>query len=104
MDGQSRLFRDEFEADSPNPASTPRIVTHESLRAQFARVLVATGIRPKVSNKERKELMQVHAMRKFCNTIMIDAGVNSIVKELLLGHSVRLDDAYYRPSEKRPVP
>jgi len=100
LNGESPLFRDEFDITDPLSASSPQRVTHESIRAQFARVLVSTGIRRKVSTKERKELMLVHSMRKYANTAMIGAGVNSIFKELLLGHSIRLDDAYFRPTER----
>jgi hypothetical protein len=43
----------------------------------------------------KNELQPDHACRKYFNTVCINAGVNHTLKEVLLGHSVKLDDVYY---------
>jgi integrase/recombinase XerD len=42
-----------------------------------------------------------HALRKYFNTCLVNADVNVTIKEMLMGHSVGLDDAYFRPTEQQ---
>ena len=96
----SPLIRDNFDADDPRGAISPKRVTHEALRSNFSRHLVKAGLRSKADTRARKEVMILHSMRKYCNTQFIKAGLNSIIKEMLIGHSVKLDDAYFRPTDE----
>jgi integrase len=41
------------------------------------------------------ELQPDHACRKYFNTVCINAGMNHTLKEIAMGHSVKLDDTYY---------
>ena len=40
-----------------------------------------------------------HGFRKFANTQMVQADLKGAPKEMLLGHSIGLDDKYYRPTQ-----
>lgn len=97
---ESPLIRDDFDAEDVNGANCPKRVTHAALRSNFSRLLVKTGLRTKANTRARKDVMILHSMRKYCNTHLVKAGLNSIIKEMLIGHSVKLDDAYFRPTEE----
>jgi hypothetical protein len=46
----------------------------------------------------KKDTPRGHAFRIFFNTTMIKANVNAEVREMLMGHTIGLNDAYYKPS------
>jgi hypothetical protein len=45
-----------------------------------------------------KQVHMWHGYRKFANNQMVKSEMNITTKEMLLGHSVGLDDRYYRPT------
>lgn len=49
----------------------------------------------------RHEVQRNHGFRKFANTQMVQAKVDAAAKEMLLGHSIGLDDKYYRPTPEQ---
>jgi hypothetical protein len=75
------------------------------------KILVETGLRTIVPiiatesdtawKKQRKEIAQNHGFRKFCHTTMANARINIEIREMLLGHSIGLSDAYYRPTSEQ---
>ena len=48
-----------------------------------------------VAGKVRKDVPLMHGFRKFFNTALMNADVHPSFKELLMGHSIKLDDVYY---------
>jgi hypothetical protein len=96
----SPLIRDAF--DSLN-AGQPRPITTAALDMLFTRLTRSVGIRPKSKEGKRQarhEMMLFHAMRKYVNHCFVNAGVEVIKKELLLGHSAPgLEGSYLRPTE-----
>ena len=69
-------------------------------------LLQKTGIRQvhhKTENSryKRHEKAVFNAFRKYFDTCLANCEVNGIIKELLMGHSVGLDDSYFRPNEKQ---
>jgi hypothetical protein len=76
-----------------------------TLQTTFDRVLVKSGLRTIEHETEmvknrcrvRKEVSRFNGFRKFFNTNLIKNKVNPAVKEMLMGHSIDLDDNYYRP-------
>ena len=52
-------------------------------------------------NYQRHSKASFHAFRKYFNTCLANCDVNVTIKEMLMGHSVGLDDAYYKPNEKK---
>ena len=69
-------------------------------------LLHKTGLRPitymtENSKYKRHPKATFHAFRKYFNTCLVNADVNVTIKEVLIGHSVGLDDSYFRPTEKQ---
>ena len=50
---------------------------------------------------QRHKKSQFHAFRKYFNTCLANCDVNVTIKEILMGHSVGLDDSYFRPTEQK---
>ena len=75
----------------------------------FENALLKTGIRKREHETEtmknrgtvRKEVSRFNGFRKFFNTNLVRAKVNPAMKEMLMGHSIQLDDNYYyyRPGQ-----
>lgn len=98
----SYLIRDEFDINNVEVVKHPSKTTTGSIRSQFLRFTFKSGVREKRNGDtfthKRREVMLLHATRKYCNTQLLKAGCNVVIKEMLIGHSVNLDDAYYRPT------
>ena len=52
-------------------------------------------------SKMRKDIPLIHGFRKFFNTALMNADVNIRFKELLMGHTIKLDDVYYDKNNKK---
>ena len=63
-------------------------------------LLYRTGLRT-INNEtnQRTELMQCHGFRKFFNTTCINAGMNPLYSEYLMGHKSGLTKSYFKPSD-----
>jgi uncharacterized coiled-coil DUF342 family protein len=48
---------------------------------------------------KRTELMQTHGFRKFFKTTCINAGMNPLYSEYLMGHRSGLTKSYFKPSD-----
>ena len=55
------------------------------------------------NNYKRHSKASFYAFRKYFNTCLANCDVNVTIKEMLMGHSVGLDDAYYKPNEKQLI-
>jgi integrase len=103
---ESYLVRNDFNSLSPKRARIPKRVTATSLGCLFEGILEQTGlheINHKTENYKykRHKKARYHAFRKYFNTCLANCDVNVTIKERLMGHSVGLDDSYYRPTEKQ---
>ena len=52
-------------------------------------------------SKMRKDIPLIHGFRKFFNTALMNADVNLSFKELLMGHTIKLDDVYYDKNNEK---
>jgi hypothetical protein len=80
----------------------PQPINYSSLVVQFRKLLINSGLR--VSGAEqfkRHEKAILNAFRKFFATTLANCDVNQLIKELLMGHSVGLDNSYYRGDERK---
>ncbi len=99
---ESYLFRNEFDYFGIYGVRHPHSLTGNGLSGLIRNLLIVCGLRDDNENKfQRHEKAMFHAFRKFFDTTLINADVNQIVKELLMGHSVGLDNSYYRPNEEK---
>jgi integrase len=81
---------------------TLNIVMNKLLfECELRKVNHPTEFSEKNNNYQRHSKAIFHAFRKYFNTCLVNCDVNVTIKEMLMGHSVRLDDAYYRPNEKQ---
>jgi integrase len=104
----SPLFREQFDINDPFQISKPRLIRKNSLQTMFNRALIKAGLKTVVHDTEttrnrgkiRKEVAMFNGFRKFFNTNLVRAKVNGAVKEMLMGHSIDLDDNYYKPSQE----
>jgi hypothetical protein len=63
-------------------------------------LLEHTGIRaPTGQQHKRSELMQTHGFRKFFKTTCINAGMNPLYSEYVMGHRSGLTKSYFKPSD-----
>jgi hypothetical protein len=49
-----------------------------------------------LNGRIRKDVMRAHGFRKLTETSFIRSKVNAEAREMLMGHSIGLGDAYYR--------
>lgn len=66
---------------------------------EIDKVIKESGI-AKLKTGARSDLMTCHAFRKFTNTKLEASNVRILVKETLLGHGIKLDDSYLRPTDQ----
>ena len=94
----SPLIRKQFNRERPNDVEPMSL---EAIVAVLDDLIYDAGLRKKGERYKRQEVMRFHAWRKACNTAMIEAGVNAVDKEMMLGHRVGLENSYYRPSDAK---
>jgi integrase len=128
LNNKSILIRDDFIIGDLLHIENPRPLALISYIMQLRNILIKTGLRKNNSSSNssnsnsnknknsssttststsisinrkggsRKEVSANHGYRKFVHTTMANAKINIEIRELLLGHSIGLGDAYYRPT------
>jgi integrase len=90
---ESWLIRDKF-ATFSKKTNKPKPISVYSSNKQMRFLLRKAGL-------PFEELQPDHSLRKFFNTALMNSDVTYSFKELLVGHSVKLDNVYYdKDSEK----
>jgi integrase len=84
---ESWLIRDKF-ATFSKKTNKPKPPSVESINKQMRFLLRKAGV-------SFEELQPDHSLRKFFNTALMNSDVAYTFKELLMGHSVKLDNVYY---------
>jgi len=106
----SPLIREQFNPHEPFRVKHARPMSYKTIQKILRDNLVQSGERtmvhtgagsPGAGARQRKDVPLIHGFRKFFNTALLNADVNPITKELLMGHSVRLDDFYYDKDSKK---
>jgi integrase len=93
----SPLFRIVF--DIATEINVPKQFTTRGISNIIYKLLDSTGIRPPTGTRQRTELMQTHGLRKFFKTTCINAGMNPLYSEYLMGHRSGLTKSYFKPSD-----
>ena len=91
------LFRREF--DTVTQVNRPHPIQSASIAKRINKLLEDTEIRISVQNGRHTELMETHAFRKFFKTTCINAGMNPLYSEYLMGHKSGLTKSYFKPSD-----
>lgn len=109
LNEQSPVFRTDFYPNdlfkvrnAIKPMTTVGVskATYSALKA--AGLFTTPVITESDSGRNRRhDVQRNHGFRKFANTQMVLSEVNGAAKEMLLGHSIGLDDRYYRPTPEQ---
>lgn len=100
----SPLFRTDFYApDLFKVRNKIKALSTVGVSIAVRDALHKAGLLPAISTEPaiRHEVQRNHGFRKFANTQMVQAKVDAAAKEMLLGHSIGLDDKYYRPTPEQ---
>jgi integrase len=105
LTGESPLFREQFDInDLEQIRKKAKKITANAIVLSISKRLHLAGIIPieelkegEHSSSKRKRIARTHGFRKFVNTVMVNARINDTIRNMLLGHSTDLDDAYYCP-------
>jgi integrase len=95
----SILFRAEFDTFSCIRIARPRPINPDTVSRTVTVLLDKTGIRPRAQGWKRSDVMQCHGFRKFFKTTCINAGMNPLYSEYLMGHRSGLTKSYFKPSD-----
>jgi integrase len=85
--GESCLIRDKF-ATFSKKTNKPTPPSNKSINKQMRFLVRKAGL-------PLDDLQPDHSLRKFFNTALMNSDVAYTFKELLMGHSVKLDNVYY---------
>ena len=103
---ESYLVRNDFNFAFTKQVKNPKPATISGLNTLMNLLLQKTGIRQvnhKTENSryKRHEKAVFNAFRKYFDTCLANCDINVTIKEMLMGHSVGLDDCYYKPTENQ---
>ena len=78
------LLRKSF--DTVTEVNRPKPISHYIISTMITSLLDKTGVRVANQVYQRTELMQCHGFRKFFKTTCINAGMNPLYSEYVMGH------------------
>jgi hypothetical protein len=100
----SQLIREQFNRKDSLLTRNPKPLRYHNLAYILTDILVKAGIQTidhitesKLNGRIRKDVARAHGFRKLTETSFIRSKVGAEARELLMGHSIGLCDAYYRP-------
>jgi integrase len=104
---KSPAFRDQFDRNDPASVHNVQPLKLRTVERLISRAVEKSGIRTvqkmTVPHSEkgriRKNIRLTAGFRKFFDTQLIYADVKSAIKEMFMGHSIGLDDHYFKPGE-----
>ena len=98
LQSNSPILRVEF--DTIGKVSVPKPVSGYVVTFTIRKLLDTTGVRAASETWKRTELMQTHGFRKFFKTTCINAGMNPLYSEYVMGHRTGLTKAYFKPTDQ----
>ena len=98
LQSNSPILRVEF--DTIGKVSVPKPVSGYVVTFTIRKLLDTTGVRAASEKWKRTELMQCHGFRKFFKTTCINAGMNPMYSEYLMGHKSGLTKSYFKPTDQ----
>ena len=103
----SPAFRLEWDVENGNGVDTPQRITTVTIDAAVKQVVVDAGLRTPVKVKSlahagrvRHPQKLLHGIRKFFETVLLDAGFDDNWLDMIEGHKLKgLRENYYRPKD-----
>lgn len=97
------LIREQFNTTDSFRVKHPKHVSLKTISKILRQKAIQAGLitsnnlgnRGGAMSKMRTDIPLIHGFRKFFNTALMNADVHPSFKELLMGHSIKLDDLYY---------
>jgi integrase len=108
LTSKSPLFRDQFDRNDPDSIHNVKPLKLRAVERLISRTIEKSGLRTVERQTElqhgehgriRKDVRLTTGFRKFFDTQLIYADVRPAIKEMFMGHSIGLDDNYFKPSE-----
>jgi integrase len=105
---KSPLFRDQFDRNDPDSIHSVKPLKLRAVERLISRTIEKSGLRTVERQTElqrgehgkiRKDVRLTTGFRKFFDTQLIYADVRPAIKEKFMGHSIGLDDNYFKPTE-----
>jgi integrase len=104
---KSPAFRDQFDRNDPASVHNVQPLKLRTVERLISRAVEKSGIRTVERITEphgekgriRKNIRLTAGFRKFFDTQLIYADVKPAIKEMFMGHSIGLDDHYFKPGE-----
>jgi integrase len=104
---KSPVFRDQFDRNDPVSVQNAKPLELRAAERLISRTIEKSGIRTVEritelngeKGKIRKNVRLTAGFRKFFDTQLIYARVEPRTKEMFMGHSIGLDDHYFKPGE-----
>lgn len=101
------VFRGQFGRNDPISVHNVKPLNLRALERLISRAIEKSGIRTvermtefsEEKGRIRKNVRLTAGFRKFFDTQLIYAQIEPQIKELFLGHSIGLDDHYFKPGE-----
>ena len=101
LNPESPLIREEFDTVSLIKKK-PKHVSKYAIQWTISQLLNKVGIREvdhvEGGFRKRKKVKLIHGFRKFFKTQLLQSHVDTTIRKMLMGHDLKLDDAYDRPS------
>jgi integrase len=97
------VIREQYNSREYFSVQYPKFTTVSSIEFLLKEVAERAGIRARMKKTDPRKIpkhptMLAHGFRKYTNTQFVNARINPLVKELLIGHlHIGLEDSYYRP-------
>jgi len=103
----SPVFRDQFDRNDPASVHNVKPLKLRKAERLISRTVEKSGIRTveritelhSEKGKIRKNVRLTAGFRKFFDTHLIYSSVEPRTKEMFMGHSIGLDDHYFKPGE-----
>jgi integrase len=92
------LFRQNF--DTVTQIHKPLVIREEGISRMVSRLLERSQVRINTAGTKRTELMETHGFRKFFKTTCVNAGMNLLYSEYLMGHKSGLTKSYFKPTDQ----
>jgi len=107
LEPESPVFRNQFDRNDPHSVRDVNPIELRALERLISRSIEKSGIRTverstelnRAKGKIRKNVKLTTGFRKFFDTQLIYAGVEPRIKEMFMGHSIGLDDHYFKPAD-----
>jgi integrase len=82
----------------------PKPLKYGGIKSLLERAIRSQGIEKMLkkgtNHNTRREWKILHGFRKFFNSVLVNANVNHIKKEKMMGHDIRLENNYFKPNEE----